>query len=425
MRASRSENSRASGKASSYLLAGAALLTAAAFLLGPINRTRNELQLRAHGSLSKNLPPDIALAQAGLGTFRALATSVLWSRATRLQNEGSHFEALRLADWITRLQPRFSAVWSFQAWNMAFNISLATELPAERWLWVREGVALLRDRGIPLNPREIDLYRELSHIFLRKLSGSSDAHHLYYQRQLATRWQALLGPPPEKETAKPGSWLQPVAEAYELYLESPGNGDLPLDRFLSAVPRAAELITQLETIGAAPGREVLREVAAHAPGKLAEWIERNKEAPEYASLLAFLRARSLAKDYNMDPRWMLALVEGDWVDGAKGEKIPLPLDWRLPEAHCGYWASLGLHRSRSLLRPDEYASFYCRSNLLNALNLLKDTGQLTFERGGEIYRRLPAPEFAPALAQALKIATQKYPGIYPEPEASPPAPSGK
>ena len=425
MRASRSENSRASGKASPYLLAGAALLSGAALLLGPINRTRSELQLRAHGALSENLPPDIALAQAGLGTFRALATSVLWSRATRLQSEGSHFEALRLADWITRLQPRFSAVWSFQAWNMAFNISLATELPAERWLWVREGVALLRDRGIPLNPREIDLYRELSHIFLRKLSGSSDEHHLYYQRQLARRWHALLGPPPEEGAARLESWLRPVAEAYELYLENPESDGLPLDRFLSDVPRAAELLAQLETIGVAPGGEVLREAAAHEPGKLAEWIGRNKEAPEYARLLAFLRARSLAKDYNMDPRWMLTLMKGEWVDDGKGEKIPLPLDWRLPEAHCVYWASLGLHRSRDLLRPDEYASFYCRSNLLNALNLLKDTGQLAFGRDGEVYRRLPAPEFAPALARALKIAAQKYPDSYPGPEASPPAPPGK
>ena len=151
----------------------------------------------------------------------------------------------------------------------------------------------------------------------------------------------------------------------------------------------------------------------------------NKGTPEYARLLAFLRAQALAKNYNMDPRWMLTLMKGDWVDDGKGEKIPLPLDWRLPEAHCVYWASLGLHRSRDLLRPDEYASFYCRSNLLSALSLLKDTGQLIFERDGEVYRRLPAAEFAPALTRALKIAAQKYPGIYPEPEASPPAPSGK
>ena len=425
MRASRSENSRASGKASPYLLAGAALLTGAALLLGPINRTRSELQLRAHGALAENLPPDIALAQAGLGTFRALATSVLWSRATRLQSEGSHFEALRLADWITRLQPRFAAVWSFQAWNMAFNISLATALPAERWLWVREGIALLRDRGIPLNPREIDLYRELSHIFLRKLSGSNDEHHLHYQRQFARQWHAILGPSPEEGAAGLVNWLRPVAEAGELYLENSGSGGLPLDRFLSDVPRAAELLAQLETLGVAPGEEVLREAAAHEPGRLAEWIERNKGTPEYARLLAFLRAQALAKNYNMDPRWMLTLIKGEWVDDGKGEKIPLPLDWRLPEAHCVYWASLGLHRSRGLLRPDEYASFYCRSNLLRALNLLKDTAQLTFGRDGEVYRRLPSPEFAPALTRALKIAAQKYPGIYPEPGASPPAPSGK
>ena len=210
MRASRSENSRRSGKVSTQLLTGAVLLAGAALLLGPINRIRSELQLRANDTISENLPPDIALTQAGLGTFRALATSVLWNRATRLQREGRNFEAMSLADWITRLQPRFSAVWSFQAWNMAFNISQATDLPTEHWLWIREGVALLRDRGIPLNPREIDLYRELSHIFLRKLSSPGDELHPYYQREFAKRWHELLGSPPTGDAKEMSDWFRPV-----------------------------------------------------------------------------------------------------------------------------------------------------------------------------------------------------------------------
>ncbi len=421
MHASRSENSRVSGSASVYLLACVALLAGASVLLGPINRTRSELQLQAHVALAKNLPPDIAVTQAGLGTFRALATSVLWTRATRLQSEGSYFEAMRLADWITRLQPRFSAVWSFQAWNMAFNISLATDLPSERWLWVREGIALLRDRGIPLNPREIDLYQELSHIFLRKLSGPSDEHRLYLQREFARRWQTLLGTPPEGDATQVESWLRPVAEAYERYLtglESPGN---PTESFLRDVPQASHWNEELDAIGIEPGIETLSEIATGAQGRLADWIKRYGYTSEYPRLLAFLRARTLKEDFNMDPRWMLSLVRGDWVGKKESEKIPLRLDWRLPEAHCVYWASLGLHRGRELLRPNEYADFFCGSNLLNALSYLEASGRLVLEKNGEVYRRLPSPEFATSLRRALEVEARKYPEIYPEQQ---PAPTG-
>ena len=422
MRASRSENSRRSGKVSTQLLTGAVLLAGAALLLGPINRIRSELQLRANDTISENLPPDIALTQAGLGTFRALATSVLWNRATRLQREGRNFEAMRLADWITRLQPRFSAVWSFQAWNMAFNISQTTDLPTEHWLWIREGVALLRDRGIPLNPREIDLYRELSHIFLRKLSSPGDELHPYYQREFAKRWHELLGSPPTGDAKEMSDWFRPVAEAYRAYMSRPGE---PLERFQQAVPRAAVLLEQLETLGVEPGIELLRKVSVGDPGRLGQWLARNKATAEYAKLLAFLRARALAKNYNMDPGWMLKLLEGEWSGAEAGEEIPLRLDWRLPEAHCIYWASLGIHRGLKLLRPDEYASFYCDSNLLNALSLLKDNGRLVFDSAGEVYRRLPAPEFMPSLIKALKNSARKYPDAYPQTEPPPPAGPGR
>ena len=108
-------------------------------------------------------------------------------------------------------------------------------------------------------------------------------------------------------------------------------------------------------------------------------------------MLAFLRARALAKNYNMDPGWMLKLLEGEWSGAEAGEEIPLRLDWRLPEAHC----------------------------------ILKDNGRLVFEPTGEVYRRLPAPEFMPSLIKALKNSARKYPDAYPQTEPPPPAGPGR
>ena len=59
-----------------------------------------------------------------LGGFRGLISNFLWIRANDLQQDDKFFEAAQLADWITDLEPHFAQVWKFQAWNMAWNISV-------------------------------------------------------------------------------------------------------------------------------------------------------------------------------------------------------------------------------------------------------------------------------------------------------------
>ena len=43
---------------------------------------------------------------------------------TICRQDDKFFEAAQLADWITKLEPHFTQVWLFQAWNMAYNISV-------------------------------------------------------------------------------------------------------------------------------------------------------------------------------------------------------------------------------------------------------------------------------------------------------------
>ena len=118
-------------------------------------------------------------------------------RADKLKEEGQFFDARQLAEWITKLQPRFSAVWEFQAWNMAYNISVAIPAtqPEQRRRWVKNGYELLRDQGIPLNPKSIPLYRELSRILQHKLGGVSDDAQEYYKLQFANEIGPLLESP--------------------------------------------------------------------------------------------------------------------------------------------------------------------------------------------------------------------------------------
>lgn len=87
----------------------------------------------------------MAFTTVALGGFRGIIADMLWMRASELQNEGKFFELAQLADWITKLEPRFPTVWAFHAWNMAYNISVLFPDPEDRWRWVQQGIRLLRD----------------------------------------------------------------------------------------------------------------------------------------------------------------------------------------------------------------------------------------------------------------------------------------
>ena len=131
-------------------------LVAGSFVQGRLNHDRESLGLTRTAVIS-NAPPVLAFTTVALGGFRGLIANVLWIRTTELQEDGKYFEAVQLADWISKLQPHFSQVWINQAWNMAYNISVKFPNPEDRWLWVQRGIELLRDQGA------IGLRREFGH----------------------------------------------------------------------------------------------------------------------------------------------------------------------------------------------------------------------------------------------------------------------
>ncbi|MEX0885858.1 MAG: hypothetical protein WD009_05405 [Phycisphaeraceae bacterium] len=217
--------------------AALACLLGAALLVPGINAQRRELDLSFDPVVGDRVAPSYAITTAALGSFRGLAVDVLWYRAERLKQEGKFYEANTLAEWITQLQPRFPQVWSFQAWNMAYNISVATHTPEERWQWVNRGVRLLREEGIPNNPTAMRLYRELGWIFLHKLGAYSDDMHWYYKAQFAEEWQELLGNVTEGVAPDEAAGVfAPVAEAAEAYF----GFDAPLRLTVAELDRLAE-----------------------------------------------------------------------------------------------------------------------------------------------------------------------------------------
>lgn len=135
--------------------------------------------------------PAAEMIVAGLGGFRSIVAEVVWFRADRLQDEGRYAELAQLSTWLTYLEPHTPEVWSYAAWNLAYNISVTMPTSADRWRWVEAGIRLLRDDGLRLNPRDPVLHRELAWLFLQKLGGALDEAGAYYRAEWKTRIETL------------------------------------------------------------------------------------------------------------------------------------------------------------------------------------------------------------------------------------------
>jgi len=340
------------------LVAAAGFLYAAGAQLDHINAQREALKIVANPVI-ENAPPSLAFATVAMGAFRGLVVDILWMRADKLKEEGQFFDARQLAEWITKLQPRFAAVWEFQAWNMAYNISVAIPAtqPEQRWRWVKNGYELLRDQGIPLNPKSIQLYRELARIFQHKLGGVSDDCQEYYKLQFAEEIGPLLESSDNglgREDARYLEALMRCAAEWPQIANDPN-----VAAFLQAMHAADESFALdegfVKSYLALRQEDSARSAAAGSPSPTGDNQPPSKFKPAvFQTLDAFRGTEALkkfdifAKVYQLRHVWKLdpALMRRvsqmygpiDFQDPNKH----FPFDWRHPDSHAIYWAIKGL-----------------------------------------------------------------------------------
>lgn len=319
----------------------------ASWQAGPVNAAREKNDLLMPPAPDTVRPSMLLTPMLALG--RAPLVDYLWMRATKLKDDGRFFDALQLSEMICELQPKFAPVWAFQGWNMAYNISVTLKSPEERWRWVRNGYELIRDKGIPLNPNNTQLYRELAWILFHKVGDYMDEMHHYYKLQFALEMEDILGDPPE-DWVRPGRVrgdyyreydFKPLADAPERFEEL--LQDEAVARFVDRLRKfnydAATEGVFLGVIAAlrrgdlvVPGTpEGLEKTRLHA---LRELLTDPATQPAREKLEHFWRAHRLRTRVKLDPKRILKLHEA----------FDVTLDWRLPEAHALYWANLGVEK---------------------------------------------------------------------------------
>ena len=155
------------------------------------------LQFALRAARPASAPAMTEGALAAFGGIRSIVAEVVWFRADRLQDEGRYVELAQLASTLSYLEPHTPEVWSYAAWNLAYNISIMMPTYEDRWRWVYAAICLIRDKGLVINPTESELYRELAWLFELKLGTNLDMGSPVYR----SKWRETV-----EDVARRNAW---------------------------------------------------------------------------------------------------------------------------------------------------------------------------------------------------------------------------
>ncbi|MFN9991912.1 MAG: hypothetical protein ACK54H_01090 [Phycisphaerales bacterium] len=389
-------------------IAALACLAGSAYLSVKMTTIAGRARMTATDRVEESASWEVS-AGIAMGAFRGLFVNMLWIRANDMKEEGKFHEAVELASAITKLQPRFPRVGVFHAWNLAYNISVATQTSAERWDWVNQGIRILRDKGIPANPNDMLLHKELSWIFNHKIAGYTDDANGYYKRRFAAEWTVVLGPPPKSgpEMRDRNKAIDAYANWLQQLVDAPGS----VDELVKANPEVGTLLKRLgdeaniTDLGMTllDRYEIFQCVRTSSRRKLWEsdpnfdrqnyfralgaLVEDPAFADAWPPLLNFVRSKVLREKYHMSPSDMVRFTRKYG-----------PMDWRHPSAHTVYWAQKGVEGGLSRVDEENKRDY----DFINTDRMVAQGVQELF-RSGELYfdflatrTRLDAPEGAEA-----------------------------
>ncbi len=109
-----------------------------------------------------------------LGGFRGMAANVLWTRAIDFQKVQEWDRLKVTVDMITKLQPHFLSIWTFQSWNLTYNVSVEWDAPEDKYEWIKRGIKFVQE-GVSKNKKSPDLIWDTAWYYYHKLGFSDEA----------------------------------------------------------------------------------------------------------------------------------------------------------------------------------------------------------------------------------------------------------
>jgi hypothetical protein len=109
-----------------------------------------------------------------LGGARGIVANALWEQAIKLQKSHEWDRLEAKVDMITKLQPHFLSVWTFQGWNLAYNVSVEWDDPADKYRYIKRGINFLK-QGVERNQRSPDLMWDTAWTYYHKIGMADEA----------------------------------------------------------------------------------------------------------------------------------------------------------------------------------------------------------------------------------------------------------
>jgi len=393
--------------------------TGAGALLPSLLEDQERYALRYTDDVAEGAPPFVAFATS-IGALRGVLVNYLWIKINTMKEKGQFYEVMADADLLTKLQPRFPTVWTFHGHNMAYNISVATHTPEERWEWVRSGIRLVQKEGLKYNPNDLLLHRELAFWYAHKIDGYADDAHLHYKREFCREWHYVLGPPPPNYEDRI-AWIKAVADAPESLQEaeerSPGvlalverlKSDLNPFQRRTEFELDARFLRDYGQWKAITEQSMVAELLGYA-----ERARRDNEffrafdelaadparAEAWQTLLQHVRKKVLREEYNMDPQRMYEYTRDLG-----------PIDWRHAQGHALYWARRGAEvaESRVANEDDVYKIVNNDRMQLQAMQALAREGRIRFDPfSEELPNRYMEPRWIDTIDQQFEHFWKKH-----------------
>lgn len=139
---------------------------------GVLSRLRDRYHL-SQARLGQIDPTSVTVKLATLG-MRGVAANILWEKATDFKMKKDWTNLGATLNQITKVQPNFINVWSNQAWNLSYNVSVEFDDYRQRYRWVIKGIDFLKE-GIRYNERQPRLLWDMGWMISQKIGKADES----------------------------------------------------------------------------------------------------------------------------------------------------------------------------------------------------------------------------------------------------------
>jgi hypothetical protein len=173
------------------------LIIAFVLIIGTVNYYYFIAPTRWHNDNSQlknnaDIPPSLTLITIALGPFRGLIADALWWHISDLQEEGNYFEIMKISTWVAAMQPENPFVWTFHAWNMAYNIADEFPTPDSQWEWTYAAIKFLRNDALSYIPSNQQIKSELAWIIISRIIEGNSKLNIYYTKKWIAKMSKAL-----------------------------------------------------------------------------------------------------------------------------------------------------------------------------------------------------------------------------------------